>query len=135
MDIFNLRTTLLLTIQSALLREISPNIRGITCGWDESKIMINFYFDGDFTEEEQESMECVATEVIASIPDRKIDVKCIRIDVPDSLTSHKLLEWVYLRKEIEGILPNTQNLIPIDNFNLFLHWYRYLTNYPNLPSG
>jgi hypothetical protein len=99
MENFNLRTTLLLTIQFALLHEITPNIRGITCGWDESKIMINFYFDGEFTEEEKESMECVATEVIASIPTLKMDVKCRRIDAPESLIPCKLLDWVYLRKE------------------------------------
>jgi hypothetical protein len=99
MENFNLRATLLLTMQSALLREITPNIRGITCGWDESKIMINFYFDGEFTEEEQESMECVATEVIASIPKLKIDIECKRIDFPETLTTYKLSDWVYLRKE------------------------------------
>jgi hypothetical protein len=86
-------------MQFALLREITPNIRGITCGWDESKIMINFYFDGEFTEDEQESMECVATEVIASIPKLKIEVECRRIDTPEPLDSYKLLDWVYLRKE------------------------------------
>jgi hypothetical protein len=99
MDNFSIRTTLLLTIQFALLREITPNIRGITCGWDESKVMINFYFDGEFTEEEKESMECIATEVIASIPTLKMDVECRRIDVPESLIRYKLLDWAYLRKE------------------------------------
>ncbi|AFY94046.1 hypothetical protein [Chamaesiphon minutus] len=99
MEEFNIRNTLLLTLQFALLREITPNIRGITCGWDESKIMINFYFDGEFTEDEQESMECVATEVIASIPKLTIEVECKRIDNPKSLDPYKLLDWVYLRKE------------------------------------
>ena len=100
MQSFNLRATLLLSVQFALLGEVTPNIRGITCGWDKSTIMLNFYFDGKFTEEEQESMECVATEVIASIPDFKINVECQRIDGPKSLTPYKLSEWVYLRKEL-----------------------------------
>lgn len=99
MESFNLRSTVLLALQLALLGEITPNIRGITCGWDESKIMINFYFDGEFTEEEQESMECVASEVISSIPKLKIDVQCKRVDAPELLASYKLLNWVYLRKE------------------------------------
>ncbi len=87
-------------MQFALLGEIRPNIRGVTCGWDTSTIMLNFYFDGKFTDEEEEAMECVATEVIASIPDFKLNVVCKRIDAPKSLKPYKLSEWVYLRKEI-----------------------------------
>jgi hypothetical protein len=99
MNNIELRTTLLLAFRLALLGEITPNIRGITCGWNEQEVIIKYYFDGSFSEEEQENMECVATEVISHIPDRNIDVECRRIDSPESLQNHKLNEWVYLRKE------------------------------------
>lgn len=99
MNELSLRRMLLISIQQALLREITPNIRGITCGWDEHQIIIKFYFDGNFTEEEREAMECIATEVIASIPDYGISVECQRLDAPESLATYKLIAWAYLRKE------------------------------------
>jgi hypothetical protein len=89
----------LLGLMFALLKEVTPNIRGITCGWNTTEVTIKFYFDGFFSEEEQESMECIATEVIASLPDHDLDVECQRIDYPESLEPYKLSEWVYLRKE------------------------------------
>jgi hypothetical protein len=99
MEESNIRNTILLGFMFALLGEITPNIRGITCGWNTTEITIKFYFDGVFSEDEQESMECIATEVIASIPDRNIDVECRRIDFPENLEPYKLSEWIYLRKE------------------------------------
>lgn len=99
MNNIELRTTLFLAFRLALLGEITPNIRGITCGWNEQEVIIKFIFDGVFSEEEQENMDCVATEVIADVPDRNMDVEFLRIDFPEPLQNHKLTEWVYMRKE------------------------------------
>jgi hypothetical protein len=99
MNNIELKTTLFLAFRLALLGEVTANIRGITCSWDERKVIVKFIFDGFFSEEEQENMDCVATEVIADLPDHDMDVEFLRIDFPEPLENHKLAEWVYLRKE------------------------------------
>lgn len=99
MNQIELRTSVLLSIQVALLGEITPNIRGITCAWNESVIDIHCYFEGEITEEDEDSMDCVATEVIADFPKHTIDLQCITVNMSESLGRHRLLVWVYMRKE------------------------------------
>ena len=94
-----LRTKVLLSVQTALLDEITPNIRGITCGWDDSLITVHCYFQGEISEYDRESMECVATEVIANFPEHKIDIESKQLNMPEPLTSYTLSAWVYRRKE------------------------------------
>jgi len=94
-----LRISVLLSLQGALLGEINSKIRGITCGWDLRIITMNCFFDGDIDDDDRESMECVATEVMADFYDHEVSVECIRLDVPKPLNPHTLLAWVYRRKE------------------------------------
>lgn len=95
------KTKILLSIHYALLGEITPNIRGITYSWNDSDALITIYcyFEGKITEEEEEAMECVASEVIADFPEFMIDIKCITIDMSENIGKYMLSEWVYLRKE------------------------------------
>lgn len=95
-----LRIRVLLSLQTALLDEITPNIRGITCGWSNYLITINCYFDGEISEDDRESMECVATEVIANFSQHKISISSKRLDIPEPLNPYTLSEWVYRRKEV-----------------------------------
>lgn len=99
MNCVELRISVLLSIQRALLGAITPNIRGIACAWNKSKITIYCYFDGEITEEDEDSMDCVATEVIADFLEHTVDLQCITVNVSESLTQHRLLAWVYMRKE------------------------------------
>ncbi len=71
-----LRIKVLLCLQSALLGEITPNIRGITCGWNNSSITIHCYFQDEISEQEAESMECIATEVKTMKCDFRADCCC-----------------------------------------------------------
>lgn len=91
--------SLWLSLQRALLGEITPNIRGITCACNKNKIVIRCYFAGEITEEDKDSMDCVEGEVIADFPEYTIDLQCIAIDMSESLAQHRLSAWVYLRKE------------------------------------
>ncbi len=59
------RQCVLLSVQRALLGEVPPALRGVTLGWDDSLIYLRCYFDGPISEEDHESMELVATEVMA----------------------------------------------------------------------
>ncbi len=95
-----LGASVLLSIQRALLGEITPNIRGITCAWSKSEIKIRCYFEGEITDENEESMDCVEGEIMADFPNIKlIDLKCLTINMPESLNKHTLMSWVYMRKE------------------------------------
>lgn len=88
-----------LSLQRALLGEITPDVRGITYGCDKNKIVIRCYFAGEITEEDEDSMDCVEGEVIADFPEHAIDLQCITLDMSESLAQHTLSAWVYLRKE------------------------------------
>lgn len=94
----SLRASLLLSAQRALLSEISPALRGVTIGWRDHVIFIRSYFDGPISEEDHESMSCVATEVIADFPAPwTIADEVIRCDAPEPLEC--LIAWAYLRRE------------------------------------
>jgi hypothetical protein len=64
-DGWPLRGSLLLSVQRALLGEVSPSLRGVTVGWRDHLILLRFYFDGAVTEEDREAMSVVGAEVIA----------------------------------------------------------------------
>ena len=96
----DLRIEVLLSLQTALLGEVSPNLRGVTCDWDTSRLVIHCIFDGVILEEDRESMECVATELIAYFPeDYQVLLECIRKDAPQPLQTCMLKKWVYWRRE------------------------------------
>lgn len=99
MPSIELRIRVLLSLQAALLNNISANIRGITCRWSTSEITIHCYFQGEISDDDRESMECVATEVIADFPEHKISIECKRLDLPEPLNPHTLSAWVYRRRE------------------------------------
>ncbi len=50
-----LRIQVLLSLQMALLGEITPNIRGITCGWNAYDITIHCYFQGEINDDDKEA--------------------------------------------------------------------------------
>ena len=93
------RIEVLLRLQVALLGEIPPALRGITYDWDQDKIVVHCYFDGEIAEEDRESMEDVVAEVIASFPEHEVILDCIRKDIPEPLNPLTLKAWVYHRRE------------------------------------
>jgi len=89
-----------LSIQRALLGEITPNIRGITCNWEDSKITIRWLFDGEISDEDLELAKSDITgEVNADFPDHEVVADCKRLDMPEPLSPYALSVWVYMRKE------------------------------------
>ena len=93
------RRAVLLTAQVALLGEVSTAVRGITLGWTSQKILLRAVFEGEVQDDDRESMDCVATEILASFPNHEVDFECIRDDAPESLGPHFLMAWVFVRKE------------------------------------
>lgn len=96
----DLRTRVLLSMQRALLGEVSSVMRGITCEWNEKKIAILCVIDGPVQEDDEESVRCIETEVMADFSDLTITAQCMRLDAPKPLASLTLSGgWVFRRRE------------------------------------
>lgn len=99
-DEIELRRSVLLTAQVALLGEVSAAMRGITLAWSPQKIHLRAVFDGEIGKDDRESIECVGTEILASFPNHELDVECVRLDAPAPLRPFFLMAWAYIRKEM-----------------------------------
>jgi len=76
-----LRMTLLLYLQRALLGSVSPTLRGVTVGWHDKVVSVICYFDGPVAEEDSEAMEDVHTELLDDLyPEYKIELEVVRCD-------------------------------------------------------
>jgi hypothetical protein len=87
-----------LSFQRGALGEISPSLRAVTLGFQEKLIKGIFYFQGEVSEDNIESVSCIEGEVIADFSeDYTIDFRIERLDYPGEM---KMLDaWVYRRKE------------------------------------
>jgi len=98
---FNPLAMLKLSIQMALLDEVTDNLYAVTCGIErQSWIRIVAYFDGPANEEEVETISCVGTEVIASFPDGfRIEETCLDATQTEPVC---LDFWAFRRKRKPG---------------------------------
>lgn len=90
-----------LSLQRALLSEISSNVRSVQVDWSEgtNTIEIFFYFDGEISEEDKESACNVAGEVGGDFDEEtRVLEKCIRKDFSLDLPKHRCT--VFRRKEL-----------------------------------
>ena len=95
MDIRNL---LCLSIQRALLGEISPFLRAVVFSYISKEIEVRFYFDGVIKEEDLESVSYIETQVIADYDVvYTVSAICKRLDFPDPIIDQGI--WVYYRRE------------------------------------
>ncbi len=69
MNTFEPLLSLKLSIQRALLGEVTGRLIAVTCGLEERHIQIRAYVSGKVTEEDIERIQCVGAEVIADFPD------------------------------------------------------------------
>jgi len=94
-----LREQILLTFQVAILGMVTPNLRGITVGFDSEKIRSVFIYDGPVTDIEEEVLSDIEAEIIASFPNHTIELEVKRNDHPASISEEYLDAWVYRRLE------------------------------------
>jgi hypothetical protein len=94
-----LRILILLALQRALLGEVSPSLRGVACSWNSKIINLYAYFDGEVSDDDQDSMETVETEVASSCTEHQMNLECIPTDSLSPISIDSSAEWVYLRKE------------------------------------
>ena len=96
-----LRISLLLSLQRALLDAVPPSLRSVTCDWERTEIRLQFLFDGEISEDDEETARIAGTEVIADFPSPWTE----RYDYPADLRRRALPLWAYARKEAttEGV--------------------------------
>lgn len=87
-----------LSLQRALLGEVTPNLIAVTAGFKDSKILIRAYFDAEAAASELESVSCVGTEVIADFPDCN-DIEEHAVTVSREGEMEMLDFWAFLRKQ------------------------------------
>lgn len=87
-----------LSIQRALLGEVSGRLRAVVFSVSDLFLNIRFYFDGEIDEDDFESASCVETEVLADYEeDWTIVVKCLRLDASEPILDDGV--WVFRRRE------------------------------------
>jgi hypothetical protein len=90
-----------LSIQRALLGEVSEELRAVVLSVKGNVVDINFYFDGSINEMDAESVSCVEAEVIADFEvEFVVSARPIRLDFPSEIIDEGV--WVYKRREIVG---------------------------------
>ena len=62
----------------ALWGEVSPALHAARIKMDDKIIYLFFYYDSEISEEDNESAECVATEVISDYPEHTLEVNILR---------------------------------------------------------
>ena len=93
-----IRVTAILTLNKALLGKVFPIVRAARIDWNDDKIILYFYYDGEISEEDHESLESVAKEVISDFSEYNLDLNIKRGDYPEQLLQKE--ELVYRRKEV-----------------------------------
>ena len=88
----------ILSMSTALLGAVSPALRAAKITWDKDSVHLYFYYDGEIFEEDHESAECVATEVIADFPEHQLEIDILRWDYPKPIPQEGF-ENVYHRRE------------------------------------
>jgi hypothetical protein len=95
----DLRRRLLLSIQRALLGEVTPSIRALTAAIDENGIRLRWIIDGNITDGFRNNLSAAGTEVVADFEAHQITEEFLRCDAPHPMRDLYLDELAYLRKE------------------------------------
>lgn len=95
----------ILSMNRALWGEVSPALRAAKIKWDDKTIHLYFFYDGVISEDDHESAEDVATEVISDFPAHELEIDILRWDYPKPVPQEGL-ETVYRRRE-QDPNPNT----------------------------
>ena len=94
----SLRVRVLLTLQVALLGEITEKIRGVACSWNDRSIKILVVHTSTFNCEDKDEFDSVEAEMMSSFPDHEVSTKFLTSDFPEKFDLTVEMAWVFLRK-------------------------------------
>jgi hypothetical protein len=90
---------LLLSIQRALLGEVTPNIRVVTAHIDAHTIVLRWVIDGEISDSFRLDLSAVAAEVAADFATHQIAEEFVRCDASHAIDELYLDDVAYARKE------------------------------------
>ena len=85
------RASVLLSVQRALLGEVTPGMRAIAVDWDQERIQVRVFHDGPWDASLEENFDAsVVSQVVADFPwpergDPRVVYEFIRLDGPGPL--------------------------------------------------
>ena len=92
------RSLLGMSLQRALLGQVSPRLRGVAVDDDGQLIRLRFFINGPVSEDDTVIASEVETELLADLSsERKVETDVIRLDAPQRLPDSNL--WVFQRRE------------------------------------
>ena len=98
-DLWELRVRLLLSIQRALLGEVTPNIRAATAQIDAQTVVLRWIIDGEISESFRRDLGAVGAKVAADFSTHQIAEEFIRCDASHAMDELYLDDIAYQRKE------------------------------------
>src|SRR5262245_13284062 len=98
-DLWQLRVRLLLSIQRALLGEVTPNIRAVTGAIDADTVVLRWIIDGEIPDRLQRDLGVVGAKVAADLATHQIEQEFIRCDASHEMDEFLLDDVAYRRKE------------------------------------
>jgi hypothetical protein len=108
-------------LQSALLGEVTPNLRGVTFLFNSEHSRIRFIFDGSVSAEDEIRVDVVDARVSTYTYESEGGwagtwaTETLRLDYPEDVTPFELDAWAYRRhEEINGLnQPASPQLLPL----------------------
>lgn len=92
------RTSVLLSVQRALLDRVVPALRAVVVSWSSKEVHARCFFNGEIASDIRDEISCAETEVLADfVPEVTVRFECIRVDAPCAIDAEG--EWVYARRE------------------------------------
>ena len=95
----DLRVSVLLGMQIALLGCIGCGVRKVLCRWNEHEIKARAIFDGEISEEDAEAILEAETEMMSSFPHHDVSLTCERCDAPQVIPREDHEYAVFARLE------------------------------------
>jgi NADH:ubiquinone oxidoreductase subunit D len=93
------RFGVLLTMQTALLGMVTPELRGVTVEFDARRIHALFVYDGAITDEMHDIVSTVEGEVMATYVDHLVEFEAVPSSNSIRLNDYQVGDFVYKRKE------------------------------------
>lgn len=98
------RQTLILAANRALWGEVSASVRAVYASITNDIISINFFFDGNISHKDYESVSRVGSELAADFPEYRIQERSLRLDAPNPIPPLEGWDLVFLRREGRGCI-------------------------------